>query len=153
MTRPRPVDIQGAIKLFDRIRAAHPGLHMILDTKPQHVDLEMTIPVQAGLPFRVGLTLRGDELHLQAGDHFWVEWFPYHEPDVVNGYSDAVNGLLTGRYRIVESFRRGKAVRAELQGQEGPGWKVLTAWSRLHVPIPRRTTERILQTAYGPPVG
>jgi hypothetical protein len=151
--RATSVEIQGAIKLFDRIRAAHPGLHMILDTNPQHVDLEMMIPVQEGLPFRVSLTLQGDELHLRAGDHFWVEWFPCHATDVVNRYSDAVSGLLTGRYRIVESFRRGKAVRAELQGQEEDGWKVLTAWSRLHVPLPRRTTERILMTAYRPTVG
>jgi hypothetical protein len=153
MTRPKPVETMGAIKVFDRIRTAHPDLHMILDTKPQHVDLEMTIPVQEGLPFRIGLTLQGDQLHLQAGDHFRVEWFPCHEADVVNRYTDAVSGLLTARYRIVEYFRRGKAVRAELQGHDEGGWKVLTAWSRLHVPIPCRTMARILMTAHGPTVG
>jgi hypothetical protein len=147
MTEQRRVEILEAIKLFEQIRTAHPDLQMNLDTKPRQVDLEMTIPVQERLPFRVGLNLQGDELHLEAGDHFRVEWFPCHDADVVHRYSDAVNGLLAGRYRIVEYFRRGKPVRAELQRQAESGWKVLTTWAELHVPIPRRTTQRILNAA------
>jgi hypothetical protein len=144
MTSHRRVEILEAIRLFDQIRSDHPDLQMNLDTKPRHVDVEMTIPVQERLPFRVNLNLQGDELHLEAGDHFWVEWFPCHDTDVVQRYSDAVNGLLAGRYRIVEYFRHGKAVRAELQRQGESGWKVLTAWAAFHVPIPHRTTQRIL---------
>jgi hypothetical protein len=147
MTTPRSIEILETIKLFDQIRTAHGDLQMNLDTRPRHVDLEMTIPAQERLPFRVGLNLQGDELHLEAGDHFWVEWFPCHDADVATRYSDAVNGLLAGRYRIVEYFRRGKVVRAELQRPEERGWKVVTTWARFHVPIPRHTTQRVLTRA------
>jgi hypothetical protein len=82
MTTARSIEILETIKLFDQIRPAHPDLQMNLDTRPRHVDLEMTIPAQERLPLRVGLNLQGDELHLEAGDHIWVEWFPCHDADV-----------------------------------------------------------------------
>jgi hypothetical protein len=143
----RPVDPGHAEKLFERIRAAHPGLHMILDRQPKQVDLEMTIPVQAGLSFGVRLNLQGDELHLEAGDDFRLEYHRGHQPEIADRYFDAVDGLLAGRYRIVEYHRSGRAVRAQLQAPVDGRWEVLGTCSRLHVPIPWRTTQRILLNA------
>jgi hypothetical protein len=144
VTTQGSIRILETIKLLDQIRTAHPDLQMKLDTKPRQVDVELTIPAQEGLPFRVGLSLQGDELHLEAGDHFRAEWFPCNDAEVARGFSDAVNGLLAGRYRIVEYIRRGKTVRAELQAPEESGWQIMTAWTRLHLPIPRRVVQRVL---------
>jgi hypothetical protein len=141
---PKPVDYVEAEKLFDRIRSAHPKLHMILDRQPQHVDLEMTVPVQDGLSFPVRLNLRGDELHLEAGRNYRMEWFPGREPQVADRYFDAVDGLLAGRYRIVEHSRRGKVIRAELQVPGEGEWRILATWSRFNFPIPWRTARKVL---------
>ncbi len=46
---------------------------MRLDTEA----VELEIPKQPGLDFDVNLNLQGDELHLNAGTGFWLEWFPW----------------------------------------------------------------------------
>jgi hypothetical protein len=54
----------------------------------------------------------GDELHLTAGA-FWLEWFPYTNPEFVQAYREAACGLLGGVYRIREHRGR-KPFKAEL---------------------------------------
>jgi hypothetical protein len=134
-------------RLFERIRAAHAHLHMDLDTEPRRVDLEMTIPEQQGLSFPLHLNQQGDELHLEAGDHFRLEFFPGYDRQVADRYFDAVDGLLAGRYRIVEHYRGARAVRAELQAPQDGGWRVLGTWSKLGIPIPWRKRHRVLVNA------
>src|SRR5258707_13538342 len=80
-----------ALSTFGKIRAAFPALTMNLDLHPKNVDLEMDIPAQAELLFRVNLNLQGDELHLSAS-RFWVEWFPCTKPEKVDRYFEAVSG-------------------------------------------------------------
>jgi hypothetical protein len=145
MPGPRDAaDVGETAQLFERIRAAHPGLHMVLDADPRDVDVELTIPEQEAVAFPIRLNRQGDELHLEAGDHFALEWFPARDRDVADRYFDAVDGLLAGRCRIVEHYRGRRAVRAELEALRGGDWRVLGTWSRARFPVPWRTTRRVL---------
>ena len=129
-----------ALSTFEKIRVAFPALTMNLDLHPQNVDLEMDIPVQAGLLFRVNLNLQGDELHLSAS-RFWVEWFPCTKPEKVDKYFDAVSGLLSGEFRILEHWRGRRPVKAQLQSPRRDGWESLATWADLSaiVPWPKKT--------------
>jgi hypothetical protein len=120
-----------AKETFGRISAAFPNLTMRVHNDDDRVDLSMDIPEQPGLTFKISLNLQNNnELHLQAG-HFWLEWFPCTNPTRVNQYVDAVCGLLSGRYRILEHYRGNKTVMAELQAPEGSNWKTIGTWGTL----------------------
>lgn len=138
------------IALFERIKESAPHLSMKLTRQPEHVDLDMEIPQQAGLDFAVDVNLQGDELHLNAGA-FWLEWFPCYEEFISATFLNAVTGLISGRLRIVEFYRGNKAVRAELQEPTDHGWRTIGTWSTAHIPFPLRKTKRILQNAQQPP--
>jgi hypothetical protein len=75
---------------------------------------------EPGLAFAVNLNL----LHLSAG-HFWFEWFPCTKPDVVAAYAEAVSGVLSGTFRIVEYYRWRRVVQVDLQRPAGAGWKTI----------------------------
>jgi len=128
------------LSTFERIRAAFPALAMKLDLHPQHVDLAMDIPAQPRLSFNVDLNLQNlDELHLVASS-LWVEWFPCTDPKKVDDYFEAVSGLLSGEFRILEHWRGKRAVRAELQRPSSGGWKTIANWLvLLSVPWPRKS--------------
>jgi hypothetical protein len=104
------------------------------------------IPAQRGLVIPVNLNLQNaDELHLNVGDDFWVEWFPCSDDEVFARYCSALRGVLSGEHRIVESRIFGRVVSGDLQQPDGDGWKTIASWSNLGccVPLPRRT--RIIQ--------
>jgi len=132
-----------AKEAFGRISAAFPKLSMRIHDDEKHVDLCMDIPEQPGLKFKVTLNLQGDELHLQAG-HFWLEWFPCTNPVRVNQYVEAVCGLLSGKYRILERYRGDRAVKAELQVPEGGTWRTIGAWGTMWRPLSFRKRQRVL---------
>lgn len=104
-----------ALCTFEKIQAAFPALSMKLDLHPAQVDLAMEIPAQSGLPFDVHLNLQNlDELHLSASA-LWYEWFPCTNPRKVERYLEAVSGLLSGEFRILEHWRGKRPVKAQLQ--------------------------------------
>jgi len=117
-----PTPRQIAEVVFADIRAAHAALRMSLEVVSGSVELELCIPAQPGLAFDVTLSLKDvDELQLGAGA-FWVSWFPCTDASVVRRYREAVDGVLTGQYRILEYRRRGRLVKAYLQRPVGDGW-------------------------------
>jgi len=138
------VDRHAMIRLFEAIRDAFPQLSMRLDHNPPNVDLSMEIPEQPGLSFEINLNLQGDELHLNAGA-FWLEWFPCTRHDVVEAYREAVHGLLSGAYRIRESYRGGSPIKAQLQKPNAGSWQTVGTWYGWSWPFPRRVTEKVLQ--------
>jgi hypothetical protein len=132
-----------ALSSFRRIQQTFPSLTMNLDLHPQNVELEMNIPVQPGLSFKVYLNLQnGDELHV-AASVFWVEWFPCTRPDRVDSYLEAVCGLLSGEFRILEHWRGKRAVKAQLQSPSDGGWKTIATWGDVSaiVPWPRKASK------------
>jgi|KBSSwiStaDraftv2_1062776.scaffolds.fasta_scaffold1485664_1 hypothetical protein len=139
----RELDRQVVAALFDALRASFPQLRMDLQLEHAQLDLNMDIPEQPGLGFDVNLNLQGDELHLSTG-RFWLEWFPCTKPDVREQYREAVAGVLSGRYRIVEHYLGGRAVKAQLQRPLAEGWETIGTWANLGalVPWPKRTSVR-----------
>ena len=132
------------LDLFEEIRAAFPALRMDLQQEPVHVDLSLDIPKQPGLDFAVSLNLQGDELHLSAAS-FWLEWFPCTNAEVMARYRDAVHGLISGRYRIVEHCVGTRAAKAQLQRPDGNTWQTIGTSSNWSALISWRKTKRILQ--------
>jgi hypothetical protein len=131
------------LRVFEEIRAKNPALQMDLDRNPKGMLLEMRIPKQPGLAFTVELNLQNsDELHLVAGP-FWCEWFPCFEPAKVEEYMNAVNGLLSGQFRIELHARNGKARKAILQKPVGSSWGEVAVWSRIHWPIGKKSVEYV----------
>ena len=132
---------QIAVATFQRIAAAFPLLKSVIDEAPNDsTEVTMHIPTQAGLNFDVHLNLQNsDELHLQAGA-LWVEWFPCTREDKAQAFFDSVVGLLSGRYRIIESRRGKRPVSALLQRPEPQGWTTVHSWSTLSLPWPPKSS-------------
>ena len=122
-------DLSLARRVLDDLRVSFPHLQILDDSDP-HLDLGITIPVQAGMTFPIGVNLQGDELHLNAGDAFWVEWFPCTDPEVVAKFREAVWGLIQGSYRIVETYSFGEITTAQLQQPVNGRWKKVATYSR-----------------------
>lgn len=129
--------------LFGSKQQAFPHLAMHLTRNHPHVDVSMEIPKQPGNAFDLNINLQGDELHMGTGG-FWLEWFPCTKPNVVAEFQDAVQGLLSGTYRIVEHVLRGRVVKAQLQRRTDDGWRTVGTSGGLYLPIGRKTT-RVLQ--------
>jgi len=130
-----------ALSTFENIKRRFPALSMNLDLHHAHVEAAMDIPAQPGLSFKVHLNLQNrDELHLVASA-FWCEWFPCSNPKKVERYIEAVTGLLSGEFRILEHWRGKRPVKAQLQRPNGGEWKNVTTWADVSalVPWPSKT--------------
>lgn len=138
MSRIR-VDRGRVIELFRSVQQSFPNLTMTLHTNPDKFDAALEIPRQPGLAFNIFLNLQDDELHLEAGESFLLEWFPCTDAGVEADYFATVRGLITGEFRIVEYHGGGEAYRAVLQRPKmGGGWQGHGTWSRVHGPVWRR---------------
>jgi hypothetical protein len=137
------------LSTFEKIRTAFPALTMNLDFHHKDVDLAMDIPAQIGLSFPVHLDLQNlDELHLGASK-LWVSWFPCTNRQRVVEYFEAVSGLLSGRYRILEHWRGRRTVKAVLQRPSGAEWKSVAGSSHLlSVPWPPKTFRVVQNTLF-----
>ena len=137
----KKINREEILKLFEDIQHAFPQLTMTVDLHHPHVDLNLDILQQEGLRFDMNLNLQGDELHLTAG-HFWLEWFPCDNQEIREDFREAVQGLLSGEYRVLESYRGRRAVKAQLQRPDGQTWKTIGTWTTLSslLPIPWQVT-------------
>lgn len=145
MTEPR-VEIERFNSVIDRIRTAFPSLHIEARGETPHFHAAADVPVQPGLNFKLSLSLQNrDELHLNAGRHFWIEWFPGGRQDVFERYAEAAIGLISGDYRIVELTLFGRVVKARLEQSTASGrWATTATWSNLGGLIPWPTTPNVL---------
>jgi hypothetical protein len=136
-----------ALSTFEKLRAAFPALSMEFDLQPANMDLAVDIPTQAGLSFPVFLNLQNlDELCLETSA-LGVSWFPCTNPKKVENYFEAVSGLLSGRFRILQHWRGKRVVKAELQRPTNEGWKTVTGCSYLlSVPWPPKTFKVVQNT-------
>jgi len=108
------------------IRREFPSLTIEVDADNPNVDAVADIPAQPGLDFQVGINLQNcDELHLEVA-HLWLEWFPCTRQDVFDRFAETLRGVLSGRFRILESHLLGKVVASRLQKPTGMGkWKTI----------------------------
>jgi hypothetical protein len=120
-----------ALQLFEDLRSELPGLHVQIDPDDPNVEISVEIVQQGGLDFPVHLNFQNrDQLHLGAGDVFWCSWFPSSDPEVVARYREAVLGVISGGYRIVEYRRWGRGTGAHLQAPGPAGWRTVARSSR-----------------------
>ena len=122
------MDLQEARNVFEEIRSSLPSLK--IEPYPQNLNVEVgiLIPVQNGLHFPIQLYLTADELHMTAGNGFWLEWFPATDAKVIEDYRVAAVGLLSGQYRILEYLRGHRLVKAQLQRPSGIKWRTVGTW-------------------------
>ena len=147
----RNVELDRFWQAVEIIRKEFPHLRMEVNGQNEDIDAHAGLPTQPGLVFDVSINLQNcDELHLNAGDHFWVEWLPCGDQQVFDGFVEAVSGLLSGEYRIEESYVLGRAVQANLQRPAKSGWKAVTGWCNLGCFVPWLRTRRILQNRQQP---
>ena len=112
---------------------------MKIDDNHPQLELVMDIPSQRGLSLDIHLNLQNeDELHLSVGS-FWNSWFPCTKTEIVELYIDAITGLISGRFRILEHLRGKRAVRAELQVFESGHWETVSNWSTWALPWPQKS--------------
>jgi hypothetical protein len=138
---PRTKQFEIALSTFEKIRAAFPTLTMNLVLDHPHLDLAMDIPAQPGLTFKMDLNVQNlDELHLSASA-LWYEWFPCTNSKKVERYLEAVSGLLSGEFRILEHWRGKRPVKAQLQRPCRGRWENVATWLDVSaiVPWPRKS--------------
>lgn len=139
-------NINIATEVFDRIQKKFPNISMRIGNQHHVLDLWMDIPKQDGLKFDIHLNLQNnDELHMTVAGNFWLEWFSCTDKVNVERYVEAVSGLLSGKYRILEHYRGKKAVKAELQSPKDGGWKTIGTWSTMSFPFPWKKNYNIVQ--------
>jgi len=132
--------------IAERIKHEFSALSLEINLDDPNVDWSINIPKQSGLTFDLHLNRQGDELHLSVGG-FWLEWFPLEQSQVVNYYTDAVIGLISGKYRILEYVRRGRSIGGKLQAPDGDSWKTIGNSSTGILPRSWFSTTRVLQNA------
>lgn len=129
--------IERANQVFATIFACFPELQVVRNENTP-VEISYTIPAQDGLDHDVHLNLQNeDELHLEIGRYFWMEWFPVSDQAQADQYIDAVCGFLAGEYRVEEYYRGKTCVKANLQKRgKGGAWESIETWTVLHIPLP-----------------
>ena len=129
------------------IRREFPDLRIDVTQGHPNYEVMADIPAQPPrLAFSVGINLQNhDELHLTAS-HLWVEWFPCGDEEVFQRFMQAVSGLLSGRYRILESFVGRRPVKAALQRPiDHDAWETVACWSDLGILVPWKRTKHVVQ--------
>ena len=146
-------EIEQFNRVVEELRARFPGLRLHVGIEPNpHVDALADIPAQPGMDFGFSFNLQGDELHLNVGGSFWVEWFPCADAVVTDQFIDALAGIISGRYRIVEYLLGSAVVKAQLQRPRPDGkWEKVATWADLGDFIPWLRKQNVIQNAGGGP--
>lgn len=107
---------------------------------------EFLLPRQEAIPFGVLLQLQDDAVCLGVGESLWIEYFPLSAPATWNSIRAAAAGILRGECRVVEHFRNGVYIGADLEEREGKTWRGLACSTKLHLPGGQRTTRVLLRS-------
>ena len=110
---------------FDKIKGHFADLEIIDELNDKDVDLSFNIPRQLGLDFDINLNLQTDELHIST-EFFSGSWFSIKSPEIVDIFVDAVKGLITGDYRIVQYWNNNKLIKCYLQKPTDTDWKTIS---------------------------
>ncbi|MBX2965119.1 MAG: hypothetical protein KF845_03170 [Cyclobacteriaceae bacterium] len=144
--------IELAIQVFEKIQSLFPNLTMTINRNPEHVDVSMDILKQPGLDFDIYLNLQNeDEFHIATPD-IWCEWFPVNS-QIAEECIKAVQGLITGEYRILKFTRNGTTYKALLQSENNGQWATVFSdiykfkfpWIKLKTQIIKNCSHQIIQ--------
>lgn len=125
-----PLDIAKGV--FETLKSEFPHLLMEIEESPACTEIELTIPVQDGLDYEVGLNLQNtDELHFNVDDFLGL-WFPCTDSEVTESFLKAVQGFVSGKYRIEVYSRKGKSYKRILQSPLGNSWSTEYTHTSVH---------------------
>jgi hypothetical protein len=139
-TSERRFSIDDAERFFVGL-AERNGLSFIVKRQP-YVELVVTLPAQPRLSFEIHLLLQNvDELCIQL-KNYSSSYFPSANPDKRACFEDAVQGLISGQYRILSHVRPKWTgwIKSHLQSREQNGWKNLTTYRSFGFPFGRVVT-------------
>ncbi|MFA5835240.1 MAG: hypothetical protein WDA22_17305 [Bacteroidota bacterium] len=121
------------VKAVDIIRTRFPNLDSELILEHPNVDAELNILPQAGLKFGISINLQDDELFLSTKS-LSASWFPCWNQQKFDEFISAVDGLISGTYRIVE-YSIGRFVgKSELQLNKENQWiKIAVSYSPIFI--------------------
>ena len=132
-------------RLIEIVREKFPHLRIVVDHSEPDVHASADLKAQPGLLFDVNISLQCfDELFLNAGE-LYISWFPIDNADVFDKSVVAVLGLLSGSFRIVESYIGSAGVSAVLQRPAGNDWVTVCQTSSIDALIPWPRRKRVLQ--------
>jgi len=120
----RVLQYKVALKAFQIIKDTFPNLIVDLNTQTgdSDVELEMRIEIQEGLDFGIYLNFQNkDQLHLWSNT-MSLEYFPANDPEITKKFIDAVIGIISGRYRILQKVRNSIPYTSYLQKKEDEKW-------------------------------
>lgn len=121
----RTIEMDRFTSAIDLIRKKFPKLHIEIGEEEEGLHASAFIEEQPGLDFEVNINLQNcDELNLCA-ETLWGMWSPVGEEGVFEEFIDAVFGLLSGDYRIVEHRLWGFLIGNELQKPYGDEWQTI----------------------------
>jgi len=140
------VELERFDEVLAIVRREFPHLAIEVDRNHKQVDAIADLPPQPGLDFLVSFNLQGDALHLHASK-LWVEMFPCGKQRVFEAFVDAMRGLLSGHFRILESYVGKHSATAFLQRPEKGTWKTVASSSNLWAVLPWRRTNRVVQNS------
>jgi hypothetical protein len=125
-----------AEEVFKRISDRFPSLRIKRD-EDAPVEIFLSYPRQPGLTHETVLMLQnGDELHLSVGN-FHLEWAPCTDASIVEAYIDAAVGFLSGKYRILKTYRGNEFFKGELQAPAADGqWETIGVSGKLGLGFP-----------------
>ena len=107
---------------FIKIQCLFPDLEMKIIFDDKFVDLSMDIPRQNGLDFDVNVNLQNED-ELQISTSFiCCNFFSIDNPDTVDDFVKAVQGLIMGEYRVLQFVRHGKVFKSLLQRPNESKW-------------------------------
>ncbi|MCH8822242.1 MAG: hypothetical protein IH984_01925 [Planctomycetes bacterium] len=144
----RSIEIERFTFAIDLIRKKFPEVHIVIDEDEideYYFGMHTTADIkrQPGVDFDIGINLQNrDELHLCA-ETLWACYFPVGEKGPFDKFIDALFGLLSGEYRIVEHLLWGSLIKTELQKPCGREWQTIFTSSAATVileliPLPRK---------------
>lgn len=113
-----------------------------------NVELLMRVPRQECLSFEITLCCQNcDELNMGVAE-FWSTFFPFEK--VRSTVEIALDGLVSGEYSILTTWRSGRYVGGKLQRMAQDGWQTVASHAVLKIPFVRTTTRRISNEARRP---
>jgi hypothetical protein len=117
---------QIAKETFEKIEKVFSELSMVWDFEHPHVQLSLDIPAQKGLDFSLNLNLQDDsELHISS-KFIWCKLYSSEMESLSDYFYECVEGMITGKYRIVQNHRGLKMYNSLLQRPDEKGeWETI----------------------------
>ena len=138
----RRIEMERFTSAIELIRSKFPELQINVDLEEPNVHAVACLEEQPELDFDISIDLQNcDELAIIA-ESLWASYFPIGEEDSFEKFIDAIIGLISGNYRIVEYRVLGSLIKTTLEKPCGQEWLKIYTCSPMpslsFLPLPRK---------------